>query len=54
MGQMDIGRVLAEELSVPSVMFDGDHMDGEKFSMAQFQTRIDALMEMILEKKRAS
>jgi benzoyl-CoA reductase/2-hydroxyglutaryl-CoA dehydratase subunit BcrC/BadD/HgdB len=54
MGQMDIGRVLAEELSVPSVMFDGDHMDGDKFSMAQFQTRIDALMEMILEKKRAS
>lgn len=54
MGQMDIGRVLADELSVPSVMFDGDHMDGEKFSMAQFQTRIDALMEMILEKKRAS
>ncbi|MEK7244248.1 MAG: 2-hydroxyacyl-CoA dehydratase family protein [Thermodesulfobacteriota bacterium] len=54
MGQMDIGRVLAEELSVPSVMFDGDHMDGEKFSMAQFQTRVDALMEMILEKKRAS
>jgi benzoyl-CoA reductase/2-hydroxyglutaryl-CoA dehydratase subunit BcrC/BadD/HgdB len=35
-------------------MFDGDHMDSEKFSMAQFQTRIDALMEMILEKKRAS
>ena len=53
MGQMDIGRVLAEELSVPSVMFDGDHMDGDKFSMAQFQTRVDALMEMILEKKRA-
>jgi hypothetical protein len=32
----------------------GDHMDGEKFSMAQFQTRIDAFMEMILEKKWAS
>lgn len=34
--------------------FDGDHMDGEKFSMAQFQARIDAFMEIILEKKRAS
>ncbi len=51
MGQMDIQKVLAEELSVPSVMFDGDHMDGEKFSMAQFQTRIDAFMEMLLAKK---
>ena len=51
MGQMDIKRILAEEHSVPSVMFDGDHMDGEKFSMAQFQTRIDAFMEMLLEKK---
>lgn len=52
MGQMDIQKVLAEELSVPSVMFDGDHMDGEKFSMAQFQTRIDAFMEMLLAKKK--
>ncbi len=54
MGQIDIMRVLDEKLSVPSIMFDGDHMDGEKFSVAQFQTRIDAFMEMILEKKRAS
>ena len=51
MGQMDIGKVLAEELSVPSVMFEADHMDPEKFSMAQFQTRIDAFMEMLLERK---
>ncbi len=48
MGQMDIQRVLRDELDVPSVMFDGDHMDGGKFSMAQFQTRIDAFMEMLL------
>jgi benzoyl-CoA reductase/2-hydroxyglutaryl-CoA dehydratase subunit BcrC/BadD/HgdB len=51
MGQMDIKRVLAEEFSVPSVMFDGDHMDQENFSMAQFQTRMDAFMEMLSEKK---
>jgi benzoyl-CoA reductase/2-hydroxyglutaryl-CoA dehydratase subunit BcrC/BadD/HgdB len=48
MGQMDIQRILRDELDVPSVMFDGDHMDGGKFSMAQFQTRIDAFMEMLL------
>lgn len=54
MGQMDIQKVLVEELSVPSVMFEGDHMDAEKFSMAQFQTRIDAFMEMLLERKGLS
>lgn len=52
MGQMDIMKTLSEELSVPGVMFDGDHMDGGKFSMAQFQTRIDAFMEMLTERKR--
>jgi len=54
MGQMDIQKVLRDELGVPSVMFDGDHMDGGKFSMAQFQTRIDAFMEMLLESKANS
>ena len=51
MGQMDIQRMLSEELSVPSIMFDGDHMDAEKFTMAQFQARIDAFMELLLERK---
>jgi benzoyl-CoA reductase/2-hydroxyglutaryl-CoA dehydratase subunit BcrC/BadD/HgdB len=51
MGQMDIQKILRDELGVPSVMFDGDHMDSGKFSMAQFQTRIDAFMEMLLERK---
>ena len=49
MGQMDIQRMLAEKLSVPSVMFDGDHMDGERFTMSQFQSRIDAFMELLLD-----
>jgi benzoyl-CoA reductase/2-hydroxyglutaryl-CoA dehydratase subunit BcrC/BadD/HgdB len=33
------------------VIIDGDHMDENNFSMAQFQTRADAFMEMLLEKK---
>jgi benzoyl-CoA reductase/2-hydroxyglutaryl-CoA dehydratase subunit BcrC/BadD/HgdB len=48
MGQMDIQRMLSEALSVPSIMFDGDHMDAEKFTMAQFQARINAFMELLL------
>ncbi len=51
LGQMDIKRALEEELDIPSVIIDGDHMDGENFSLAQFQTRADAFMEMLLEKK---
>lgn len=48
MGQMDIQRHLSEVLGVPSIMFDGDHMDPEKFTMSQFQSRIDPFMEMLL------
>ena len=51
LGQMDIKRALEEELDIPSVVIDGDHMDEDNFSMAQFQTRADAFMEMLLEKK---
>ena len=51
LGQMDIKRALEEELGVPSVIIDADHMDARNFSLAQFQTRVDAFMEMLHEKK---
>ena len=51
LGQMDIKRELEEELGIPSVVIDADHMDDRNFSLAQFQTRVDAFMEMLLEKK---
>ena len=51
LGQADIRRALAEELGIPSIVIDADHMDSRNFSMAQFQTRADAFMEMLLEKK---
>ncbi len=51
LGQMDIKRALEEELDVPSVIIDADHMDDRNFSLAQFQTRVDAFMEMLHEKK---
>lgn len=52
LGQADIRRALHEELGIPSVTIDADHMDQRNFSFAQFQTRADAFMEMLLEKKR--
>ncbi len=54
LGQMDIKRALVEELDIPSVIIDADHMDERNFSVAQFQTRMDAFMETLLEKKGLS
>lgn len=51
LGQMDIQRALEEELGIPSVIIDGDHMDERNFSLAQFQTRIEAFMEMLKGRK---
>ncbi|HOO91205.1 MAG TPA: 2-hydroxyacyl-CoA dehydratase family protein [Syntrophales bacterium] len=51
LGQMDIKRALEDDLGVPSVIIDADHMDDQNFSIAQFETRVDAFMEMLLEKK---
>lgn len=52
LGQADIQQALLSELGVPSVTIDACHMDARNFSLAQFQTRADAFMEMLLEKKR--
>ena len=51
LGQPDIARALKEILDVPSVVIDADHMDERNFSAAQFQTRADAFMEMLMAKK---
>ncbi len=51
LGQMDIKRALERELGIPSVIIDVDHMDAQNFSAAQFQTRADAFMEMLLGRK---
>ncbi len=49
LGQMEIKRELEKQLNIPSVIIDADHMDERNFSVAQFQTRADAFMEMLLE-----
>ena len=51
LGQMDIKRALESELGIPSVVIEADHMDARHFSLAQFQTRADAFMEMLLTRK---
>ncbi len=51
LGQMEIKKALEQELGIPSVIIDADHMDERHFSQAQFQSRVDAFMEMLLERK---
>ena len=48
---MDIKRALQEELGVSSVVIEADHMDPANFSMAQFEARADAFIEVLLERK---
>ena len=50
LGQMDIKREL-EQMDIPALIVDADHMDDRNFSTAQFQTRADAFMEMLLTRK---
>jgi benzoyl-CoA reductase/2-hydroxyglutaryl-CoA dehydratase subunit BcrC/BadD/HgdB len=50
LGQMDIKRELERE-GIPALIIDADHMDDRNFSTAQFQTRADAFMEMLLNRK---
>jgi benzoyl-CoA reductase/2-hydroxyglutaryl-CoA dehydratase subunit BcrC/BadD/HgdB len=51
LGQADIERELKHKLGIDCVTIDADHMDDRNFSIAQFQTRIDAFMEMLIRNK---
>lgn len=47
----EIERRLRDELGVPTVTFDGDQADPRNFSEAQYNTRIEALYEVMAAKK---
>jgi len=45
--QFEIARQLKLQYGVPSVFFDGDQTDPSAFSIAQYETRVQALLEMM-------
>ena len=49
--QYEIQRRLKDRLGIPSVIFDGDQTDPSVFSEAQYETRVQALLEMMEERK---
>ena len=44
---------ITERTGCPSVIFDGDQTDPRVFSDAQYETRIQALLEMMEKNKEA-
>lgn len=51
--QYEIGQSLTADLGVSIASFDGDQADPRNYSKAQYETRIEALVEMMNEQKAA-
>ncbi len=49
--QYAIRKVVIEKTGLPSVIFDGDQTDPRVFSEAQFETRLQALVELMEKRK---
>ncbi|NPU83711.1 MAG: 2-hydroxyglutaryl-CoA dehydratase [Syntrophaceae bacterium] len=51
LGQYDIQRVVEERTGIPSLMIEADMVDERAFSESQIDTRIDAFMEVIRNRR---
>lgn len=51
LGQYDIQRIVEQRKGIPSLMLEADMTDERKFSESQIETRIDAFIEVLQEKK---
>ena len=49
--QFEVQRQVTLRTGVPSVIFDGDQTDPRAFSLAQYENRVQALMEMMEQRK---
>lgn len=50
-GQMDIMKIVREKSGIPVLMIEADMVDPRNFSQSQVETRIDAFMEIIKQRK---
>ncbi len=48
--QYEVGKELRDSLDIPITTFDGDQADPRNYSKAQYETRIEALVEMMSQK----
>ena len=51
--QYEIQRQVQERTGIPSIIFDGDQTDPRVFSEAQYETRIQALVEVMKGRRKA-
>jgi bcr-type benzoyl-CoA reductase subunit B len=53
-GQYDIQRIVQEKKGIPSLIIEADMLDERIFAESQIETRIEAFMEVIKERKGGS
>jgi bcr-type benzoyl-CoA reductase subunit B len=53
-GQYDIQRIVQEKKGIPSLIIEADMVDERSFAESQIETRIEAFMEVIKERKAGS
>jgi len=51
LGQYDIQRIVQEKMGIPTVMLEADMVDERSFSEGQIETRIEAFIELLKERK---
>ena len=51
-GQMDIMKIVREKTGIPVLMIEADMTDPRSFSQSQVETRIDAFMEIIKQRRQ--
>jgi bcr-type benzoyl-CoA reductase subunit B len=51
LGQYDIQRIIREKKGIPTLMIEADMVDERSFSEGQIETRIEAFIELLKEKK---
>jgi bcr-type benzoyl-CoA reductase subunit B len=51
LGQYDIQRIIRERKGIPMLMIEADMVDERSFSEGQIETRIEAFIELLKEKK---
>ena len=49
-----MGRRISQDLDIPIVTFDGDQSDPRNFSEAQYDTRVQGLVEVMESNKRGA
>jgi benzoyl-CoA reductase/2-hydroxyglutaryl-CoA dehydratase subunit BcrC/BadD/HgdB len=51
LGQYDIQKIIQQKRGIPTLLMEADMVDERSFSESQIETRIDAFMEVLKQKK---